>query len=96
MHNQFANAFYSSKEWKHCRAEYREAKGKLCERCLAKGVISAGVEVHHKIRLTKENLKDPSVTLNWDNLELLCEDCHREEHPRGGPMRTDMYGHVDL
>lgn len=37
-------------------------------------------EVHHKIHLTPENINDPKIALNPDNLESLCRDCHFEEH----------------
>ena len=85
MHEQFANRFYSSEAWKKCRAEFKKSKGKLCESCLAKGIINAGskenpLQVHHKVELTPENIDDPSITLNWDNLELLCQQCHIERH----------------
>ena len=107
MHEQFANGFYGTEAWKQCRADYANAHGGLCDRCLAKGIINAGskdnpLEVHHKIRLTPENINDPSVTLNWDNLELLCKQCHREEHERDRQARmqrrytVDVYGHVEL
>lgn len=46
-----------------------------CRRCGA-----AGSEVHHKIYLTPENINDPKVTLNPENLELLCRSCHQNEH----------------
>lgn len=36
--------------------------------------------MHHKIYLTPENINDPSVTLSWENLELVCRECHAEEH----------------
>lgn len=96
MHQQFANVFYGSREWKACRSAYRQAKGGLCERCLARGLIVPGVEVHHRIRLTPENISDPAVALNWGNLELLCETCHEQEHARNAAPRTDASGHVDL
>ena len=85
MHNGFASAFYRSQPWIKCRTAYRESRGNLCERCLAKGIINAGtkddpLEVHHKIKLTPENINDPAVSLNWDNLELLCKQCHIDEH----------------
>ena len=57
----------------------KHARG-LCERCLAKGIIKQGDHVHHKIELTPENMNDPSVAYNFDNLELLCFDCHQKEH----------------
>lgn len=83
----FAEAFYVSWAWRKCRAGFVKYKGGLCERCLKKGIINAGskdrpLEAHHKIRLTPENIHDPSIALNWDNLELLCKDCHDEERQR--------------
>ena len=60
MHNQFANGFYGSQQWKNCRRAFRNAKGGLCEACLAKGLITPGAEVHHKIPLTPEK-KHPKI-----------------------------------
>lgn len=96
MHDQIANGFYRSRQWQKCRAAFVEAKGGLCERCLARGLVVPGVQVHHKIRITKDNLDNPAVTLNWDNLELLCAACHEAEHQRTVKMRTDPYGRVSL
>lgn len=52
----------------------------MCERCLAKGLIVPGVIVHHKEHLTAANISDPNIALGFDNLELLCRDCHAAEH----------------
>ncbi len=87
MHEQFANDFYGSWAWKCCRKEFAKSKGKLCQRCLAKGIITAGtkkqpLEVHHTIPLTPENVKQPEIALNWNYLELLCKDCHEDERKR--------------
>lgn len=76
----FAKSFYKSTAWQQCRASFAKSKGGLCERCLAKGLYSPGEIVHHKIHLTPENINDPRVSLSWDNLELLCRDCHADEH----------------
>ena len=84
----FAKTFYSSKAWKQTRAAYAKSKGNLCERCLKKGLIVPGVIVHHKVYLTPENINDPAVSLNWNNLELLCMEHHAEEH--GGVIRRYM------
>ena len=74
--------FYSSGAWKACADAYKNAHP-LCERCLKKHEISVAEEVHHKIRLTASNINDADVALNWDNLEALCEKCHKKEHPKG-------------
>jgi len=39
-----------------------------------------GQEVHHKNRLTVNNVMDTSVSVSLDNLELLCRDCRNKEH----------------
>jgi len=89
----FARAFYMSWPWIKCSRAYRKEKGGICERCAKKGLIVPGMEVHHKIKLTPENINDPMVALNWDNLELLCKDCHLMEHERVR-WRVDQNGHV--
>lgn len=99
-HEGFARKFYDSRAWRVCREGYAESKRHLCERCLARGLIVPGEECHHKTKLTPTNITDPSITLNWDNLELLCKDCHLAEHEthRERPTRwqTDEEGRVIL
>ena len=51
---RFAREFYMSWPWIKCQRAYKDSKGRLCERCLKKGLIVPGREVHHKIRLTPE------------------------------------------
>lgn len=75
MAKPFAKKFYKSKAWQRCRASYITSAFGLCERCGGAGLI-----VHHKILLTPENINNPEVTLSWENLELLCLDCHNREH----------------
>ena len=69
--------FYRSDAWKIARAiKIANACG-VCEEC---GAI--GTEVHHIIHLTPENITDPSITTNQDNLKLLCNECHNKAHGR--------------
>lgn len=72
--------FYHSKTWEKTAKAYKKAIGGLCERCYEKGIIEPGVIVHHKIYLTNENLNNPDISLSFDNLELLCRQCHADEH----------------
>ena len=79
--------FYTSWRWRKCREAFANSKGNLCERCMKRGKINPGtkeqpLETHHKIHLTEKNINDPRITLCWDNLELLCHDCHEEERGR--------------
>jgi len=77
---KFAEKFYKSKVWQKCRNAYAKSVHWLCEHCLRKGIIKSGEIVHHIVELTPENINDPDVTLNWDNLMLVCRDCHAELH----------------
>lgn len=76
----YARTFYSSTAWKETRKAYAKSKANLCEICLSKGIYKAGEIVHHKIHLDPVNINDPSVSLNWDNLQLVCRDCHAQIH----------------
>lgn len=90
MAQPFAIAFYHSKEWLKCRAGYIASVFGLCERCRVKGILTKGKIVHHKIKLTAQNISDPDVSLNWDNLYLVCKDCHEEEHSGENVTRSDV------
>jgi 5-methylcytosine-specific restriction endonuclease McrA len=75
MAKDYAISFYKSKSWRKARESYYKSKFGLCERCGEPGDI-----VHHKEYITPENINDPNITLDFDNLELLCQDCHNKEH----------------
>lgn len=79
---EYAKEFYTSKAWRDTRAVVVARANGLCERCKANGDYTPGVIVHHKTYITTKNINDPRVTLNLDNLELVCEDCHNKEHKR--------------
>ena len=87
--------FYKTQAWKDCRTSYRKSVGGLCEECLRRGIYRAGVIVHHRIPLNAENVRDPSIALSWDNLELLCRDCHGEKH-NAKRYRVDEAGRVQV
>ena len=72
--------FYNSKKWRQVSEDYKKSVGGLCERCRKKGLFVPAKITHHKIHLTPENIKDPSVSYNFKNLEALCQDCHNREH----------------
>ena len=75
MAREFAKEFYNSPEWKRVRDYIFLRDGMLCVRCGNPGEI-----VHHKIHLNPHNITDPYIALGEDNLELLCRQCHGEEH----------------
>lgn len=83
--------FYQSKIWKQQRYYIWLKQHCLCARC-SRAVYVDGLSkwipkdkrlkgvVHHKIYLDNNNIYDISVSLNEDNLEGLCIDCHNKEH----------------
>ena len=83
MAQEYARAFYNSAEWDRVRKTYARSRGGLCELCLAKGIVRAGTVVHHRQPITPDNICDPAITLGFDNLELVCAECHALEHRRG-------------
>lgn len=76
MAQNFAKTFYHSDKWKRCKNAYIQQRylidGGLCEECHNE----QGYIVHHKIYLNKNNINDPLITLNPDNLEYVCKRCH--------------------
>lgn len=90
----FAKNFYNSPAWKRLRKQYSQQQRHLCERCLDKGMFRPGEIVHHKIPITPENVSDPDITLNPDNLQLLCRDCHAAVHKPGKRYKVDELGRV--
>lgn len=82
MAREFARKFYSSKQWQDCRNGYAAYRGHLCENCLRKGIYKPGEIVHHKIELDPINIEKPEIALSWDNLKLVCRECHAEEHDK--------------
>jgi 5-methylcytosine-specific restriction endonuclease McrA len=83
--------FYNTKAWKRNRVAYALYRNCLCERC-GRPVYVSGINdtlpkekrlryiVHHKVYLDEQNFTDESISLDWNNLELLCVPCHNQEH----------------
>ena len=74
MAKPWAKPFYNSKAWKQCRQSYISKVYGLCEHCKEPGYI-----LDHIIELTPDNINDPSITLNHDNLQFLCTPCHNRK-----------------
>jgi len=91
MAQDYAVSFYKSVEWEKCRSAFMKSKNYICERCGRLAKIC-----HHKTYITPQNINDPDITLSWDNLESLCQDCHTREHLSGEVcaegLAFDSYG----
>lgn len=76
MAKDYARGFYKSRAWQRCRAAFigeREAiDGGLCQHCGCK----RGYIVDHIVEIDPDNINDPEITLNHDNLQYLCLECH--------------------
>lgn len=84
---EYAEDFYKSQAWINCRKAFIQSlSSKLCNRCHN----SPGKIVHHKKHITPDNIRDPMITLNFDNLEYLCQDCHNQEHMREQSTRNGL------
>ena len=86
--------FYKTKAWQNCRDAYFRKVGGLCEKCKANGLIVPAEIIHHKVHLNAVNIYDPTVTLNPDNLEALCRNCHGAEHGRPRRYKVEEDGSI--
>jgi len=81
--------FYRSKEWERFRegflAERMLRDGELrCERCGKTIVKRYDGILHHKTELTETNYTDAEISLNPENVMLVCHWCHDAIHERWG------------
>jgi len=80
--------FYASMVWRTLRLNLILERGKehgvICEHCGKLIINQTDIHAHHKIELTPENVKDYNISLNPENIELICHSCHDKEHYRFG------------
>lgn len=83
MAKDWAKQFYKSDAWKLCRAGYiaerKAVDGGMCEACHER----LGYIVHHKVILNQQNIQDPEIALNWNNLSYECKRCHDQHEGHG-------------
>ena len=81
MSKAFSRKFYDSAAW---RRERKRALTRDIYTCYDCGGYAS--EVHHIIELTPENIGDPAVALNPDNLMCLCWQCHAKRTQGAGDV----------
>ncbi|MCM1052460.1 MAG: hypothetical protein NC483_00560 [Ruminococcus sp.] len=93
--------FYQTKAWKQVRKNIWLKQSCLCARChrpvyvngisdyVSKDKRLKGI-VHHKEYLTDVNFNDINISLNENNLEGVCIDCHNVEHFTASVTRNDL------
>ncbi|MEG0297412.1 MAG: HNH endonuclease signature motif containing protein [Clostridium sp.] len=92
MAQDFAKKFYRSKAWIIFRENFLLEKtydpetfkrvAITCECCNQKIIESKFIQLHHIIELTEQNINDVNITLNPDNIQVLCQTCHNKTHGR--------------
>ena len=64
--------FYNSEAWRTVRRQALMRDHFTCYYCGQRAT-----EVHHIVELDDNNVHDPNLSLNLNNLQSLCHDCHR-------------------
>lgn len=87
------SSFYRSKEWeqlsKCIRLERVNSCGDLlCEECGKVIVHPYDAICHHVEHLTETNVHDANISLNPDNIQVVCRRCHNKIHERFGFNKT--------
>ncbi|NAP01320.1 HNH endonuclease [Halomonas sp. MG34] len=65
---------YHTSTWRKLREAYYSKQYGICEWCGEPGDI-----VDHIEEITNENVNDPFITYNEENLQLLCLSCHNKK-----------------
>ena len=99
MAQDWAKAFYHSPAWRKTRVSYMmrvidtswgPCPPGMCERCFERGELVPATVCHHKIHLSPNNLNDARITLGYDNLQRLCQDCHAFVHSGQSESRVSF------
>lgn len=92
--------FYHSKAWKQVRRNVWLRQHCLCAICRKPVYVSGLTDylpkesrrigiVHHKIFLNDSNVYDKNITLNENNLEGVCKECHENIHHPNVSLRNE-------
>jgi len=76
--------FYCSQDWRDLSFRLKIERGGKCERTGEIFTDMSQLIAHHKIELTVENVDNPQIALNPDNIEIISFTAHNREHRRFG------------
>lgn len=85
-------SFYASDEWRNLRRRLLNDCGYKCQGCgevIYKDL--SNLKAHHKIELTMQNVNDYRISLNPDNIVILCAKCHNIKHGRAMHVTKAVY-----
>jgi hypothetical protein len=84
--------FYNCSEWRNLRMSLILIRGNRCQSCEKIGFDSPDLVGHHTpIELNDENVNDAMISLNPDNILIVCRWCHDAEHTRFGQGEKKVY-----
>lgn len=78
--------FYTGQEWRKFRLNLILERGNKCQRC-GKTFKDSYLVGHHKEPLTIENVNDVNISLNPNNVDIICSKCHNEIENRFGAKK---------
>lgn len=82
MAEQWASNLYNSQAWKKLRSSIIASRGSRCEMCGRLMLDDSQLIAHHVIELTPDNVLDPRIAMNPDNIKIICKGCHDVVHHR--------------
>lgn len=91
MAKPWAMRLYQSKAWADLRQTLIAERGMRCEECGRIILRSSEIVADHIKELTPDNVTDPAVALNQENIKLICEDCHNRKHVRFGYVNKEVF-----
>lgn len=73
--NKKSKQFYNSTKWKNVRDRRKRDKNNLCEFCLENKKLNVANVCDHIVPIKI----DWSKRLDYDNLQMLCHECHNKK-----------------
>ncbi len=84
------HAFYCRKDYLDLAQACKIKSNGICARC--GGVFDLDeLRPHHIVELTLDNIDDVNITLNPNNIEVICHNCHNAIHNRFGNAITTKH-----
>ena len=91
MAQDWAKKVYNSQAWIDLRKTLIAERGSRCEHCGRVIPDTKDVIADHIVELTPDNVSDPMLSLNQNNVQLLCLDCHNLKHHRFSHNSQSVY-----
>jgi hypothetical protein len=83
--------FYNSRTWRNFSKLLKTENNYMCYKCNKIELSTKNLIAHHKIELTEDNVDDVDVSLNKNNIDIICFYCHNRIHNRFGYNTKKVY-----